>query len=60
MVNNQKIFRVSRLKDHSITSLLEKNILNEIIENSTDYQGILISDFVYGLITPNIIKTIHQ
>ena len=60
MVNNQKIFRVSRLKDHSITSLLEKNILNEIIENSTNYQGILISDFVYGLITPNIINTIHQ
>ena len=60
MVNNQKIFKVSRLKDHSIPSFLEKKIINEINERSTDYEGVLISDFVYGLITPNIINAIQK
>lgn len=60
MVNNQKIFRVSRLKDHSIPSFLEKKIINEITKKSANYESILISDFVYGLITPNIINAIHK
>ena len=60
MVNKQKVFRASRLKDHSIPMSLENKIISEITKKSNNYQGILVSDFVYGLITPNLINAIQE
>ncbi|MDC1280900.1 PfkB family carbohydrate kinase [bacterium] len=60
MVNNQKIFRVSKLKDHSIPKIIEEKLIKQISKIAENYDGILISDFVYGVITPNIIKAITK
>ncbi|MDC1356373.1 PfkB family carbohydrate kinase [Pseudomonadota bacterium] len=60
MVNNQKIFRVSRLKDHSIPKSIEQKLIKQITNIASKFNGILISDFVYGMITPNIIEAISK
>jgi len=60
MVNNQKMFRVSRMKDHSLTRQVEDQIIEEIEEAAYHVQGILISDFVYGVITPRVLNKITQ
>lgn len=59
MVDNQKIFRVSRLEDHSLTPAVEKQVINEIECIAPQVRGIVVSDFVYGVITPRILETIH-
>ena len=60
LVNNQKMFRVSRMKEHSIPRKVEDQIIKEIKASVNYVQGILISDFVYGVITPRVLKTITQ
>jgi rfaE bifunctional protein kinase chain/domain len=60
LVDNQKMFRVSRLKGHGLSKQIEERIIEEIRESATKVQGILISDFVYGVITPRILKTITE
>ena len=60
MVNNQKIFRVSKLKDHSIPKIIEEKLIKQISKIAKNYNGILISDFVYGVITPNLIASITK
>jgi len=60
MVNNQKIFRVSKLKDHTIPQVIEEKLIKQISKIARNYNGILISDFVYGVITPNIIDAITK
>ena len=58
IVENQKLFRVSRLEDH----LLEKNIENQIIKKLQELapkaNGIVVSDFVYGVVTKKIIESV--
>ena len=60
MIENQKIFRVSRLKEHSIPRSIEDQLIMEIRRKTPGVQGILISDFVYGVITPRILKVIKE
>ena len=60
MVNNQKMFRVSRMKEHSLSRQVEDQIIEEIEHAASQVQGILISDFVYGVITPRVLKKITQ
>ena len=60
MVNNQKMFRVSRMKEHSLPRQVEDQIIEEIEHAASQVQGILISDFVYGVITPRVLKKITQ
>ena len=60
MVNNQKIFRVSKLKDHSIPKSLEQELIKEISNTASNYNGILISDFAYGMVTPNVIQAVSE
>ncbi len=60
VVQSQKMFRVSRLSDHSISDKIELRIIDEIRKNAKDFDGILVSDFVYGIITPKIVNTIKQ
>ena len=60
LVNNQKMFRVSRMKDHSLPRQVEDQIIKEIKAAATKIQGILISDFVYGVITPRVLEAITQ
>ena len=58
LVENQKLFRVSRLNDH----LLDKEIQNKLIKKLEDIapkvKGVVISDFVYGVVTEELINNI--
>ena len=58
MVDNQKIFRVSRIEEKKINANIEKKIIKILKENIPISDGIVISDFVYGVITPRILKVI--
>jgi rfaE bifunctional protein kinase chain/domain len=58
MVENQKLFRVSRIKDHKISEKIENQVINKLNELAPNIDGIMVSDFVYGVITPNIMTEI--
>lgn len=58
LVANQKLFRVSRLKEHDLSREKEDFLINEIKARAADLDGILISDFVYGVITPRILDAV--
>jgi rfaE bifunctional protein kinase chain/domain len=60
MVDNQKLFRVSRMKEHSLPETKEEEFIKKIKELSNDLDGILICDFVYGVITPRILSEIQS
>ncbi|SVD60051.1 uncharacterized protein METZ01_LOCUS412905, partial [marine metagenome] len=50
----------SRMREHSIPRMVEEKIIKEISTAASHVRGILISDFVYGVITPRILKTITE
>lgn len=58
MVGNQKLFRVSQLKEHKLSTRIEKLVLEKINELAPDIDGILVSDFVYGVITEKVLDEI--
>jgi rfaE bifunctional protein kinase chain/domain len=58
MVENQKMFRVSRLKEHDVPSSIETQIIAKLNELAPIVKGIFISDFSYGVITQNIVNAI--
>ena len=60
MVESQKMFRVSRLKDHTLDSTTESKVIAELECSADGIDAILISDFVYGVITPKILATIKK
>ena len=60
MSEQQKIFRVSRIKDHNISQEIERSILDSLHEIAPNVDAILVCDFVYGCVTPNIISTIYE
>jgi len=58
MVENQKLFRVSRIKDHKISAEIEQKIIDKLTVLAPNIDGILVSDFIYGVITQNILDFI--
>jgi rfaE bifunctional protein kinase chain/domain len=58
MVNNQKLFRVSRLQDYSISKKHESQIISKLERLAPQLNGIIVSDFVYGVITPSLLSAI--
>jgi rfaE bifunctional protein kinase chain/domain len=56
MIEKQKIFRVSQLHEHSLSIDIESQIIESLRELAPHYDGILVSDFVYGVITKNVLK----
>ncbi|MCW7463000.1 PfkB family carbohydrate kinase [Leptospira limi] len=60
MVENQKLFRVSRLKEHSLSKNIEDQFIERLRKIVKNYDGILVCDFVYGVITPRILSEIQQ
>lgn len=60
MVQNQKIFRVSRLSDQAIPKYLEEKIISGIEDMRGEIDGIVISDFVYGVVTPRILDYVRS
>ncbi len=59
MVDTQKLVRVSRLKEHDIAKTIERKILKIIEEKIDKVHGIIISDFVYGCVTQNVLNNIQ-
>jgi len=60
MVENQKLFRVSRMSDHNISSNIEDKIIKKITSIAEKLDGIVISDFVYGVITDRVLESIKK
>ena len=60
MVDTQKLFRVSRLNEHRLSVNLEKRIISEINARAPSLDGIVVSDFAYGTITPRIVAALNK
>lgn len=60
LVESQKLFRVSRLKEHSISKELEIKIIDKVLELAKECDGIIFSDFVYGVITESLLNKIIE
>jgi len=48
------------MKEHGIPRQIEDQIIKEIKATAQQIQAILVSDFVYGVITPRILETINK
>lgn len=60
IVENQKLFRVSRLEDHNLDIEIEDRVIEQLERLAPDSSGIVVSDFVYGVVTPRILQVIHD
>jgi len=60
IVENQKLFRVSRLNDHFLDKSIEKKFIDKLEQIAPSVHGIVISDFVYGVITQRIISKVVE
>ena len=58
VVENQKLFRVSRLNDHLLEKEIEDKMITKIEELAPKMDGIIISDFVYGVVTERLLEKI--
>ena len=60
LVENQKLFRVTRLEQSQINQSVEEKIIRELEVAAKTANGIIISDFVYGVITSKILLKVHE
>ncbi|WP_067093242.1 PfkB family carbohydrate kinase [Synechococcus sp. MIT S9508] len=60
MVENQKLFRVSRLEQHNLDSEIEEQVITRLEELAPHARGIVVSDFVYGVVTPKVLKVVQK
>ena len=60
VVENQKLFRVSRLEDHNLDSEVENQVIAQLQRLAPQSNGIVVSDFVYGVVTPRILEVVHK
>ena len=60
VVENQKLFRVSRLEEHNLDAEVEDQVIAQLQRLAPLAQGIVVSDFVYGVVTPRILEVVHQ
>ena len=54
VVENQKLFRVTRLEDHNLDIETENKLIAQLKDSAKHANGIVISDFVYGVITEKL------
>mgnify|MGYP001170933717 CR=1 FL=1 len=60
VVENQKLFRVTRMKDHNLSRDKEDEIISRIELLAPEVNGIVISDFVYGVVTQRILDRLQE
>ena len=60
VVENQKLFRVSRLEEHNLDAELEEKVIEKLNKLAPGAQAIVVSDFVYGVVTPRILEVVGQ
>lgn len=60
IVENQKLFRVSKLNDEMLDNKIEKKIIHKLETLAPKVDGIIVSDFVYGVITSKILDKLFE
>ena len=60
MVENQKLFRVSRLEEHNLDAAVEDQVIAQLERLAPGANGIVVSDFVYGVVTPRILEVVQH
>lgn len=60
MAGKQKLFRVSRLMDTDINVELEDQLIQKIEELAPSLDNIIVSDFVYGVITSRVLAKLVE
>jgi len=60
IAREKKLFKVNHLKDHEIDNQMEQEIFELISNSMNDFDGIIISDFCCGLITPFLIESLSK
>ena len=60
IVENQKLFRVSRLEDHNLDSEIEDKVIEELNRLAPKAGAIIVSDFVYGVITDRVLSHVKE
>lgn len=60
LVENQKLFRVSKLDDRPISEDVENQLIFKLEKLGPQSNCIVISDFVYGVITERIINKVKE
>lgn len=59
VVENQKLFRVTRMKDHNLSKEKEDEIISRLESLAPEVKGIVVSDFVYGVVTQKILEKLQ-
>jgi bifunctional ADP-heptose synthase (sugar kinase/adenylyltransferase) len=59
MVDNQKLFRVSRLEQHNLDAAIEDQLIARLESLAPQANGIVVSDFVYGVVTPRVLAVVQ-
>jgi len=60
MVENQKLFRVSRLQDSAVGNEIENQIIRRIEDLVPNIDGIVVSDFVYGVVSGKVLECLSK
>jgi rfaE bifunctional protein kinase chain/domain len=60
VVGSQKIFRVSKLDDRDITAEIEDKLFELFSAQIKKAHGLVISDFVYGVVTDNLLHRVVE
>ena len=60
VVENQKLFRVSRLEEHNLDAAVENQVITQLERLAPKAKGIVVSDFVYGVVTPRVLEVVQR
>ena len=60
VVENQKLFRVSRLEQHNLDATIEEQVIERLERLAPQSHGIVVSDFVYGVVTPRVLEVVQR
>jgi len=60
VVENQKLFRVSRLEQHNLDPAIEAQLIARLEALAPHAHGIVVSDFVYGVVTPRVLQAVTK
>ena len=60
VVDNQKLFRVSIVEEQNIDAEIEDQVIARLESLAPKSNGIVVSDFVYGVVTPRVLEAVHR
>jgi rfaE bifunctional protein kinase chain/domain len=60
VADTQKVFRVSVIDDNDVSEMIENQMIEVFEEKIIGHDCVIISDFVYGVITPRVLNEIMR